>query len=91
MGLEGVSNSTALSSEDLNPANDSQNPALNDYRDFDPSKREESDADIFGVKGLFGIIKVEESDKSKLALGVDLTSLGLNMNQPEYLVLHLIN
>jgi len=53
-------------------------------QDVDPSKREDSDADVWGIKGLLGIIKIEDSDKSKLALGVDLTSLGLNMNQPEY-------
>lgn len=53
-------------------------------QDIDPSKREDTDADVWGIKGLLGIIKIEDSDRSKLALGVDLTSLGLNMNQPEY-------
>jgi hypothetical protein len=59
---------------------------ISDYppQELDPSKREDADADVWGIKGLLGIIKVEDSDKSKLALGVDLTSLGLNMNQPEY-------
>jgi hypothetical protein len=61
------------------------NPSQSDFQDqdLDPSKREDTDADVWGIKGLLGIIKIEDSDKSKLALGVDLTSLGLNMNQPE--------
>jgi hypothetical protein len=85
MDVVGVSNSTALSSEDL-----ISDPTSNDYsQDTDAPKKVESDADVFGVKGLFGIISVEQSENSKLALGVDLTSLGLNMNQPEYRLSHL--
>lgn len=53
-------------------------------QELEASKREDTDADVWGIRGLLGIIKSEDSDKSKLALGVDLTSLGLNMNQPEY-------
>ena len=87
----GFSNSTGLSSEDILAAADAAqsmptNLNQSDYptRDLDNSKREDTDADVWGIKGLLGIIKTEDSDKSKLALGVDLTSLGLNMNQPEY-------
>ena len=87
----GVSNSTGLSSEDINAAAEvaqamPTNLNQSDYseQDIDTSKREDTDADVWGIKGLLGIIKIEDSDKSKLALGVDLTSLGLNMNQPEY-------
>jgi CCR4-NOT transcription complex subunit 2 len=86
----GFSNTTGLSGEELNAAADAAqslptNSNQNEYnsQELDTSKREESDADVWGIKGLLGIIKVEDSDKSKLALGVDLTSLGLNMNQPE--------
>jgi hypothetical protein len=86
----GLSNSTGLSSEEINAAAEaaqamSTNLNQPDYQtqDLDNSKREDTDADVWGIKGLLGIIKIEDSDKSKLALGVDLTSLGLNMNQPE--------
>jgi hypothetical protein len=87
----GFSNSTGLSSEDILAAADAAqamptNLNQSDYQtqDLDNSNREETDADVWGIKGLLGIIKTEDSEKSKLALGVDLTSLGLNMNQPEY-------
>jgi len=86
----GFSNTTGLSGEEIIAAADAAqslptNSNQNDYnsQEVDNSKREESDADVWGIKGLLGIIKVEDSDKSRLALGVDLTSLGLNMNQPE--------
>jgi CCR4-NOT transcription complex subunit 2 len=79
-----------LSNEEINAAADAAqsmptNPSQSDFQDqdLDPLNREDTDADVWGIKGLLGIIKIEESDKSKLALGVDLTSLGLNMNQPE--------
>jgi len=92
MGVEmGFSNSTGLSNEELNAAADAAQPMTtnlhhSDYpsQDLEDGKKDESDADIFGIKGLLGIIKTDNSDKSKLALGVDLTTLGLNMNQPEY-------
>ena len=91
METGGLSNSTGLSSEDINAAAEaaqamSTNLNQSDYptQEFDNPKREDTDADVWGIKGLLGIIKIEDSDKSKLALGVDLTSLGLNMNQPEY-------
>lgn len=87
----GISNSTGLSNEDINAAADAAqsmptNLSQSEYQiqDLDTPKREDTDADVWGIKGLLGIIKIEDSDKSKLALGVDLTSLGLNMNQPEY-------
>ena len=90
MDAGGFSNSTGLSSEEINAAADAaqampMNPnQLDNMQEIDFPKREESDADVWGIKGLLSIIKIEDSDKSKLALGVDLTSLGLNMNQPEY-------
>src|SRR5271156_2790061 len=83
-----LENSTGLSSEDINAAADAAQPMPNldqsDYPPHDFDKAQDTDTDIWGIKGLLGIIKVEDSDKSKLALGVDLTTLGLNMNQPEY-------
>jgi hypothetical protein len=77
----GLSNSTGLSSEDILAAADAAQAMPTN---LDNSKREDTDADVWGIKGLLGIIKTEDSEKSKLALGEDLTSLGLNMNQPEY-------
>lgn len=43
-----------------------------------------SDQDRFGLAGLLGMIYGENSDVSGLALGQDLMSLGLDLNQPEY-------
>jgi CCR4-NOT transcription complex subunit 2 len=86
-----LENSTGLSSEDINAAADAAQPMPNlnqsDYPPQDFDKGQDTDTDIWGIKGLLGIIKVEDSEKSKLALGVDLTTLGLNMNQPEYYLL----
>jgi hypothetical protein len=86
-----ISNSAALSSDDINVTADAiqampTNLNQSNYptQELENSKREDTDADVWGIKGLLGIIKSEDPDKSKLALGVDLTSLGLNMNQPEY-------
>ncbi|ODQ51605.1 hypothetical protein SAICODRAFT_59826 [Saitoella complicata NRRL Y-17804] len=41
------------------------------------------DGDQYGLKGLLGVIRMENQDLSMLALGNDLTSLGLNMNQSD--------
>jgi hypothetical protein len=81
----GLSTATGLSTDELSAAADAAQPMSSlDYSSLDlETLRQDSDADIWGIKGLLGIIKVEDSDKSKLALGVDLTTLGLNMNQPE--------
>lgn len=93
MDTGGISNSTGLSSEEINAAADAAqamptnlSQSESQIQDLDTPKREDTDADVWGIKGLLGIIKIEDSDKSKLALGVDLTSLGLNMNQPEYAI-----
>jgi CCR4-NOT transcription complex subunit 2 len=91
MDASGFSNSTGLSNEEINAAADAAQAMstntnqLDSMQEADFARREESDADVWGIKGLLSIIKIEDSDKSKLALGVDLTSLGLNMNQPEYI------
>lgn len=82
-----IANSTGLSNEEITAAADAAQAMPNQNltsQDLEAPKQQDSDADIWGIKGLLGIIKVEDSDKSKLALGVDLTTLGLNMNQPEY-------
>ena len=42
-----------------------------------------SPADRFGLVGLLSIIKMQDPDLSMLALGADLSKLGLNMNSTE--------
>jgi len=39
----------------------------------------------FGLLGLLSLIRMEEPDRGTLALGIDLTSLGLNLNSSESL------
>jgi CCR4-NOT transcription complex subunit 2 len=43
-----------------------------------------SDMERFGLTGLLGMIRNESQDLGMLAVGQDLTQLGLNLNQPEY-------
>jgi hypothetical protein len=79
-----LSGSSILSADDVNgTAEPVPNPTEFPSQDVDTSH--ESEGDTWGIRGLLSIMGGEDSDKSRLALGVDLTSLGLNMNQPEYL------
>ena len=39
--------------------------------------------DRFGLLGLLGVIRMTDPDLTTLALGTDLTTLGLNLNSPE--------
>ncbi|KAG9442272.1 hypothetical protein H6P81_018126 [Aristolochia fimbriata] len=41
--------------------------------------------DRFGLLGLLGVIKLSDPDLSSLALGIDLTTLGLNLNSTDNL------
>jgi len=41
--------------------------------------------DRFGLLGLLGVIRMTDQDLTTLALGTDLTTLGLNLNSPESL------
>lgn len=43
-----------------------------------------SELDRFGLTGLLHMIRSEGSDIGSLAIGQDLTALGLDLNQPEY-------
>ncbi|KAK6337717.1 hypothetical protein TWF696_001198 [Orbilia brochopaga] len=43
----------------------------------------QSDIDRFGLNGLLPLIRNEDLDMALLALGTDLTQLGLELNQPE--------
>ena len=42
-------------------------------------------AGSFGLMGLMGVIRMEDPDRGSLALGTDLTTLGLNLNSSESL------
>eukprot|EP01027_Heterolobosea_sp_BB2_P016563 GEZU01023569.1.p1 GENE.GEZU01023569.1~~GEZU01023569.1.p1 ORF type:complete len:460 (-),score=69.94 GEZU01023569.1:86-1411(-) len=42
-------------------------------------------ADRFGLLGLLSVIRMTDQDLNVLTLGFDLTTLGLNLNSPEYL------
>lgn len=44
-----------------------------------------STADRFGLLGLLSVIRMTDPDLNVLALGTDLTTLGLNLNSPEAL------
>lgn len=41
-------------------------------------------SDRFGLMGLLGVIRMTDQDVNTLALGCDLTTLGLNLNSTEY-------
>ena len=57
-------------------------------QETDNPKRQETDMDIWGLNGVWGVVKDDDPEKSRLAVGVDVNSLGLNMNQPEYILYH---
>ncbi|KAG8072655.1 hypothetical protein GUJ93_ZPchr0006g44094 [Zizania palustris] len=41
--------------------------------------------DPYGLMGLLGVIRMNDPDLASLALGIDLTTLGLNLNSPDNL------
>ncbi|KAI7870021.1 hypothetical protein BDF14DRAFT_1778573 [Spinellus fusiger] len=45
-----------------------------------PSWSEQGEADPYGLLGLLGVIRMTDPDRSMLALGSDLTTLGLDLN-----------
>jgi CCR4-NOT transcription complex subunit 2 len=47
-------------------------------------------ADRFGLMGLLNVIRMTDQDLNTLALGFDLTTLGLNLNATEYVVFCII-
>jgi len=49
----------------------------------DRSAASQSPSDRFGLLGLLGVIRMSDPDLTTLALGTDLTTLGLNLNSPE--------
>jgi CCR4-NOT transcription complex subunit 2 len=44
---------------------------------------ESSDLEKFGLSGLLNMVRSEQSDQAALAVGQDLTQLGLDLNSPE--------
>ncbi|XP_010521807.1 PREDICTED: probable NOT transcription complex subunit VIP2 [Tarenaya hassleriana] len=48
-------------------------------------KATQSNPDRFGLLGLLSVIKISDPDLTSLALGIDLTTLGLNLNSTENL------
>ncbi|XP_010557287.1 PREDICTED: probable NOT transcription complex subunit VIP2 isoform X3 [Tarenaya hassleriana] len=48
-------------------------------------KSMQSNPDRFGLLGLLSVIKISDPDLTSLALGIDLTTLGLNLNSTENL------
>jgi hypothetical protein len=42
-----------------------------------------NEKDEFGLIGLLGVLRKTNPDRSVLALGSDLSSLGLDLNSPE--------
>ena len=42
--------------------------------------------DRFGLLGLLSVIRMQDPDLTTLALGTDLTTLGLNLNSSEYVL-----
>jgi len=52
-----------------------------------PTERQTSPdpaAEQFGMVGLLSVVRMTNPDLNLLALGTDLTSLGLNLNSGEY-------
>ena len=45
--------------------------------------RESSPSDPFALMGLLGVIRMTDPDLTTLALGTDLTGLGLHLNSPQ--------
>lgn len=42
----------------------------------------EEEEEQYGLMGLLGVLRMINSDQSMLALGSDLSNLGLNLNMP---------
>ncbi|KAG9129606.1 hypothetical protein Leryth_014450 [Lithospermum erythrorhizon] len=57
------------------------------YRDqiMKPTQSPQSAPDPFGMLGLLSVIRMSDPDLTSLALGIDLTTLGLNLNSTENL------
>ena len=65
---------TAGDSQEVGPAQSAEQPPL----------AQMSELDRFGLAGLLRMIHSESPDVASLAVGQDLMTLGLDLNQPEY-------
>ncbi|KAH6766210.1 NOT2 / NOT3 / NOT5 family [Perilla frutescens var. hirtella] len=50
-----------------------------------PMQAAQTASDPFGLRGLLSVIRMSDPDLTSLALGIDLTTLGLNLNSAENL------
>lgn len=50
-----------------------------------PMQAAQAASDPFGLRGLLSVIRMSDPDLTSLALGIDLTTLGLNLNSTENL------
>lgn len=48
-----------------------------------PMQTSQSNPDPYGLLGLLSVIRTSDADLASLALGIDLTTLGLNLNSSE--------
>jgi CCR4-NOT transcription complex subunit 2 len=65
-----------------------QQPHLSQQQPQQQSQQQQQPplTDRFGLMGLLGVIRMTDQDVNTLALGCDLTSLGMNLNSAEYVV-----
>lgn len=63
---------------------DSQEPSGPTQSAEQPPLAQMSELDRFGLAGLLRMIHSESPDVASLAVGQDLMTLGLDLNQPEY-------
>lgn len=61
----------------------SSGPVTSSKTEF--SKKSRKERETFGLLGILKVIRMTDPDLSTLALGLDLTTLGLNLNSPECL------
>lgn len=67
------------------PQQQNQQFRLQSYRDQQQPMKGIATPDRFGLLGLLSVIRMSDPDLTSLALGIDLTTLGLNLNSAENL------
>lgn len=70
-------------------ANEGQEVSATGQSAEQPPLAQMSELDRFGLSGLLRMIHSESPDVASLAVGQDLMTLGLDLNQPEYAILPL--
>lgn len=69
-------------SENSNNISKSSNNITNNSNTNESSNQSQG-SDPYGLLGLLGVIRMTDPDRSMLALGSDLTTLGLDLNTAE--------